>query len=150
MFFCVAPSNTVSGASRPSPLHMGRFGRVGQSEKQGRYPPGGDRIPNGWFPPLFFSAPPLPRLPPLRRHSICRSSRRKISSESSTVVSVGSLAGLFAATASLTRPRTRRQIRPTSAHRRCSTSCQVGAIGRCSLPPLPWLNFNNLFCFIHG
>jgi hypothetical protein len=99
---------------------------------------------------LFLVAPPLPHLPPFRRRSICLPSQRKISSELGTIVAVGSLAVLFAASASPTRPRTRRKIRPTSAHRRCSAPCLVGAIGHCSLPPLPQQNFNHLFCFRHG
>lgn len=33
--FCPARPNTASDAPCPSPLHMGRFGRAGQSEKRG-------------------------------------------------------------------------------------------------------------------
>jgi hypothetical protein len=93
---------------------------------------------------LFLVASPLPRLPPLHRRLICWPSRQTISPES------GTLAVLFVAAASPTRPRTRRQIRPSSAHGRCSAACLVGAIVRCSLPPLPRMNFNHLFCFRHG
>jgi hypothetical protein len=99
---------------------------------------------------LFLFTPPLPCLSPLCRCSICRPSRRQISSESGTAVAAGSLAGLFGASILPTRPRTCREICPTSKHRRCSMPCQLGAIGRCSLPPLPRLNFYNLFCFRHG
>jgi hypothetical protein len=72
---------------------------------------------------LFLFTPPLPCLSPLCRCSICRPSRRQISSESGTIVAARFPAGLFATAASPTHPRTRRQIRPTSTYRRCSTPC---------------------------
>jgi hypothetical protein len=99
---------------------------------------------------LFLVAPSLPRLPPLHGRSMFWPSRQKIPPASDTAVMTGSLAVVFAAAASPTRPRTRRQTRPSYAHRRCLAVCLVGPTRCCSLPPLPRMKFNHLFCFSRG
>jgi hypothetical protein len=104
--------NTVSGVPRPPPSTGDARGtpdttknETGSHLSVTTFITVGSRL-------LFLVAPSLPRLSPLRRCLICRPFQRHISSESGTVVAAGSLAGLFAAAASLAHPRTRRQIHP--------------------------------------
>jgi hypothetical protein len=135
-----------------SPPHRERSRHVGHKEKRDGLPHVGDYFHKPLVCTFFLVVPSLPRLLPLHRRWICRPFQRLISSlvRVGTVVAASTLAGRSATAASPARPRTRRQIRLTSTHTRCSTTCQVGAICDCSLPRLPRLNFNHSFCFRHG
>jgi hypothetical protein len=124
----MSQSLLLSGAPSLSPLQRGLSGHDGHNEKRDGLPPVGDYFHNHWFTPIISrrAFPPATPSPP------CPFDLPAVSTAHllwvGTIVAAGSLAGLFAAAASLERPRTRRQIHPTSTHIRCSTTCQGGAI----------------------